>query len=221
MNAHVYLVVNKINGKPYVGQTMTDKNKYGHGRLMRKAYAKHGYDNFEYSRICSCIDNRELLNWVERFWIAVYGSVAPNGYNIETGGSTEQEWTDDRRRRHGDARRGKKKHRPLGSRSGMKGKKYPEAGKEKLRQAMLGRVGPNLGCKASDETRAKMSAAQKARFERDGHPGIGKKASDETRAKMSASRKGRVQSEAERERRSAAIKAWHASRKQEALTCQQ
>jgi group I intron endonuclease len=219
MNAHVYLVTNKVNGKQYVGQTMTERNNYGHGRMLLKAYKKHGKVNFDYERICSGIEDRHLLNWLERFWIAVYQTVTPNGYNIETGGSVEQEWTDDRRRRHSEARIGKRLNRPIGSASGMKGKKYPEEGKEKLRQAMLGKIGPNRGRKLSDETRAKMSLAQKARVLRDGPPSLGRKASPEARAKMSAARMGRIQTDAERAKRSASIKAWHASRKQEAVTC--
>lgn len=198
---------------------MTERNNYGHGRMLLKAYKKHGKANFDYERICSGIEDRNLLNWLERFWIAVYQSVAPNGYNIETGGSFEQEWTDDRRRRHSEARIGKRLNRPLGSASGMKGKKYPEEGKEKLRQVMLGKTGPNRGRKFSEETRAKMSLAQKARVLRDGPPSLGRKASPEARAKMSAARMGRIQSDAERAKRSASIKAWHESRKQEVVSC--
>lgn len=220
MNAHIYLVTNKLNDKQYVGQTTTDRNKRGHGRLLLKAYSKHGVDNFEYERLLTGIDNREFLNWSERFWIAVFGTNAPQGYNLESGGSEGQEWSDERRKRHGDIRRGKKKYRPLGSKSGMKGKPYPESGKEKLRQIMLGRVGPNLGRKASDETKAKMSLAQKARFQRDGSPNRNKATSTETRAKMSAAHTGRVQSNEERAKRSASIKEWHRRRKEESLKCQ-
>lgn len=220
MNAHIYLVTNKLNGKQYVGQTTTDKNKRGHGRLLCKAYPKHGVDNFEYERLLTGIDNRNFLNWSERFWISVFGTNAPHGYNLESGGSEGQEWSDERRQRHGDARRGKKKYRPLGAVSGMKGKAYPESGKEKLRQVMLGRVGLNLGRKASDETKMKMSLAQKARFQRDGSPHANRVVSAETRAKLSAARTGRVQSDEQRAKRSASIKEWHRRRKEESLKCQ-
>ena len=85
---------------------------------------------------------------------------------------------------------------------------------------MLGRVGPNLGRKASDETKMKMSLAQKARFQRDGSPHANRVVSAETRAKLSAARTGRVQSDEQRAKRSASIKEWHRRRKEESLKCQ-
>lgn len=203
-----------------MGQTTTARNKRGHGQLIMAAYKKHGYEQFEYDRILTGIEDRDLLNWAERFWIAVFETTNPNGYNLEPGGAKFQTWDDARRKRHGDIRRGKPHPRPLGARSGMKGKAFPEAGKEKLRQIMLTRPSPNVGRKASEETRAKMSAAQKARFERDGSPNTGRRHSAETRAKMSASHSGRVQSDDERAKRSAAITEWHKRRKEEALKCQ-
>ena len=73
---------------------------------------------------------------------------------------------------------------------------------------------PNLGKKASEETRLKMSAAQKRRLTFFNiHPNKGRKHSDETKEKMSQSQKGRVQSEQERLMRSNAIRAWHVKRK--------
>lgn len=214
MDAHIYLVTNTVNGKQYVGQTATDSNKRGHGRVMLKAYRKHGFDGFTYDRIASGINNRNTLNCLERFWIATFDTVAPNGYNLETGGSEGQVWTDERRAKHSAARLGKPLNRPLGSKSGMKGKTFPEAGKLKLSAAMKGNKF-SLGVFPSEETKAKMSASQKikaASFEI--HPNKGKTHSKETKAKMSAAKRTQVQSEQTKLKRSESIKAWHKQRKE-------
>ena len=160
MNAHIYLVANSVNGKQYVGQTTNPSNKLGHGRVLLKAYKAHGKDNFSYERICSDINNRATLNYIERFWIQVMGSVAPNGYNVDLGGSEGSVWTEERKKQRSIQFTGKKLNRPLGSKSGMKGKAYPEEGKRKLSEAMKGNK-HSLGKKHSAETKAKMSASQK------------------------------------------------------------
>jgi hypothetical protein len=125
-----------------------------------------------------------------------------------------KKWTEEQRKKRSEQRTGVSIKRPLGSKSGMKGKKYPESGKQKLSEVMTGRVGPNLGKKASEETRKKMSEAQKRRSADIIAMNKSRVVSAETRAKMSASRKGRIQSVEERQLRSEATKAWHKQRKE-------
>ena len=184
MQAQIYLVSNKLNGKQYVGQTINPHLPIGHGRILKSAYKLHGKDNFTYEPICKGIASRASLNAIERFWISVVGTVVPNGYNIDLGGSEGSTWTDERRKAVSIAHTGKKLNRPLGSRSGMKGKAYPEEGKRKLSEAMKGNK-HSLGKVHSDETKAKMSASQKAKAASFAvHPNAGRKHSEETRAKM-------------------------------------
>ncbi len=124
-------------------------------------------------------------------------------------------WSDEQRKQATLQRTGKRLNRPLGSKSGMKGKAYPEAGKLKLSIALTGRVSPNWGRQASEETKAKMSASQKARansFET--HPNTGRIPSEETRAKMAAAKRNQVQSEETKRKRSESIVAWHKQRKE-------
>lgn len=216
MNAQVYLVTNKLNGKQYVGQTINPHLQRGHGRIMRSAYAKHGFDSFTYEPICRGIDNRNTLNCIERFWIKVMDTIVPNGYNIDMGGTEGSTWTEERRKQTSLARKGKKLNRPLGSKSGMKGKKYPEAGKRKLSEIMKGNKYA-LGVFPSEETRAKMSASQKAKAASFCvHPNAGKKASEETKAKMRQSRARRIYTEEDKKKISEAVTAWHKKRKEQA-----
>jgi group I intron endonuclease len=215
VQAQIYLVSNKLNGKQYVGQTINPHLPIGHGRILKSAYKLHGKDNFTYEPICKGIASRASLNAIERFWISVVGTVVPNGYNIDLGGSEGSTWTDERRQAVSIARTGKKLNRPLGSKSGMKGKAYPEEGKRKLSEALKGRVSPNIGRKASEETKAKMTASQKAHWEKVGSPNKGRKASEETKAKMRAARAKRIYTDADKQKISEAVTAWHKQRKEQ------
>ena len=124
-------------------------------------------------------------------------------------------WSEERRKQAILSRTGRPLNRPLGSKSGMKGKAFPEAGKLKLSLALTGRVSPNWGKLASEETKAKMSASQKQYWDSlETHPNSGKVASLETRAKMSASKRSQVQSEETKLKRSESITAWHKQRKE-------
>ena len=214
MEAHIYLVTNSINGKQYVGQTITKENKLGHGRIIRSAYKLHGKDNFTYEKITTRIDNRNTLNYLERFWIKTLDTIVPNGYNIDTGGSEGNEWTDERRRKHSLSKKGKKIKRPLGSKSGMKGKKYPEEGKRKLSEALKGNKFA-LGFKHTDETKAKMSASQKEYWASlPVHPNKGKKAGKKTIEKKRIAALNRRHPNDIKAKISQSIKQWHAKRKQ-------
>ena len=122
--------------------------------------------------------------------------------------------SEEERKQMSESRIGRPLNRPLGSKSGMKGKKYPEEGKRKLSEAMKGRAGTNLGKKASDETRAKMSASQKKHWATVGSPNKGRKHSEETKAKMRDARAKRVYSPEDKEKISQAVKLWHKQRKE-------
>lgn len=215
MAGTIYLVTNNLNGKQYVGQTINSHLPIGHGRILKSAYKLHGKDNFTYEPICKGITNRASLNAIERFWISVVGTVVPNGYNIDLGGSEGSTWTDERRKAVSIARTGKKLNRPLGSKSGAKGKKWSEENKLKLSEALKGRISPNIGRKASEETKAKMTASQKAHWAKVESPNKGRKHSEETKAKMRTARANRIYTDADKQKISEAVTAWHKQRKEQ------
>lgn len=47
---------------------------------------KHGFENFDYEILANYIEDIELLNTLEIYYIHLFSSVIPNGYNVETGG---------------------------------------------------------------------------------------------------------------------------------------
>lgn len=100
----IYLLINKINGKKYVGQTMTTiKNRirqhfYQRGNkrkyAINLAISKYGKENFDVQEIdkVSCKTKEELqeqLNMKEIYYIKEYHSLtSEHGYNIDKGGSS-------------------------------------------------------------------------------------------------------------------------------------
>ena len=86
----VYLIINMINGKRYVGQTTGQLKKrfkchaYAN-TAIGKAIRKYGKKNFRYGVIKNCASREELNQW-EMFFIAALKSKIPYGYNMTDGG---------------------------------------------------------------------------------------------------------------------------------------
>ena len=87
----IYKIVNKINGKIYIGQSIEIENRWKKHLsakddfIIHKAIQKYGKENFEFSIIEECdlldLDKNEIK------WINFYNSLIPNGYNMVDGGS--------------------------------------------------------------------------------------------------------------------------------------
>lgn len=88
-NGTVYLTINLVNNKIYVGQTTTNNCSYiGSGKFIKKAIKKYGKNNFLKIVLLSNIDSIEQLNLWETFYINLFGSRNSKiGYNIRSGGN--------------------------------------------------------------------------------------------------------------------------------------
>ena len=90
----IYSIKNKLNGKEYIGQTRHPvkyrwrDHVYTRDRISSVGYAlrKHGVENFEFNVIETCDD--DMMNDREIFWIAERRTMAPQGYNQTSGGSS-------------------------------------------------------------------------------------------------------------------------------------
>lgn len=87
---YIYLIVNKINGKTYVGQRkyndIFSKDDYmGSGTHLKAAQKKYGIENFEKFLIQYC-NSKEELDKQEIFWITEYRNRGKAEYNIAEGG---------------------------------------------------------------------------------------------------------------------------------------
>lgn len=95
----IYCFTNNINDKKYIGQTInplqrynahksnyTNKNNKEYNSLIHQAFRKYGFENFTYEILANNIDDIEILNQLEIYYIKHLNTQVPNGYNIEAGG---------------------------------------------------------------------------------------------------------------------------------------
>ena len=90
-------VATSPSGKQYVGQTVqtfedrinSHKSSSSNCTLLKYAIRKYGFDNLSWKVIEEI--PTFLLNDRERHWIKVLNTMAPNGYNCDTGGNARKE----------------------------------------------------------------------------------------------------------------------------------
>ena len=181
MKSGIYCISNLVNGKKYIGQSITAQyraNKHIAFLLrgnhinshMQRSFLKHGEKCFvtsvlEFCKECD-LDDRE------KWWISFHKSSCRNhGFNIEEGGSLNKRCSKETREKLSEI-----------------GKRYvfTETHKRNISESKK-----NI----SQETRLKLSLANKKRnpedFKRLAQYNIGRKISEETRKKMSESHKGK------------------------------
>lgn len=153
---HIYLIRNLLNGKAYVGQTVTSianrmrRHRYearrGSKQAIHAAIRKYGIENFAIVRIISC--NVALLNEFEPLYIKIFDTFAPtgHGYNLNFGGVGN----------HGQKPSSETRLKMSLAHVGIKRSPHSEATLNKMRIAATGRV-------HSVETKLKMSQAKKGK----------------------------------------------------------
>jgi group I intron endonuclease len=168
----IYQILNKDNGKSYIGQT---SNKYPNTRWsmhklnmknnikhpLYNSMKKYGVDKFEFIILEKNIV--EKLNELEKKYIKKFNSIFPNGYNLTVGGEAlrgeenpmfgkhgklnpnyNNKWTDKMKKDLSEKMKGK---------PGMKGKDNPRYGKP----------GTFLGKHHTEESKIKNRLSQKTR----------------------------------------------------------
>lgn len=98
----IYKVTNQINQKSYVGKTELPFNIRKNNHLsdtrrgcqfaFHRALRKHGEENFLWEIIEDGIEDKTLLDEKERYYIALYKSFGPKGYNMSEGGEGQTGW---------------------------------------------------------------------------------------------------------------------------------
>lgn len=98
-SGEIYVHMNLLNGKSYVGQTTAGMEKRwkshlqcarscktpAYRTLLAKAIRKYGADAFE-SALLSVAGSQAHLDNLEKVWIILLQSKSPNGYNLSDGG---------------------------------------------------------------------------------------------------------------------------------------
>jgi group I intron endonuclease len=93
----IIYVATSPSGKQYVGQTVQTfkdrikdhKKNSSNCTLLKKAIKKYGFDNLSWKVIEEI--PKFLLNDRESHWIQVLNTLAPNGYNCDTGGNAKKQ----------------------------------------------------------------------------------------------------------------------------------
>lgn len=197
----IYKITNLINNKIYIGQTRRSlrsrwlqhsnpntSNKNG-SRILRYAILKYRKENFKIEQIDEASTLKEL-NEKEYLWIENMNCIAPNGYNLVSGGNTAKEISEETRKKMSEAQ----KKRPSATKEtrkklseANKGKKRTKEAKERYSKSKRGVLNPNYGKIYTKEERSiqsiKMSGKNGFNY--------GKKLSKKTRKKISEMRKNK------------------------------
>ena len=152
----IYIIVNTLNGKVYIGQTVDIETRWkkhindlkGNRHCnfhLQRAWNVYGEDIFSFSVVREC--REEDLSMFEEYYIKELKAFDPDyGYNLTYGGE-------------GGRRTEESKQR---SRKPRKRPRSPEHSR-KLGLSHIGRAPWNKGKKASDEARRKQSLAKKGK----------------------------------------------------------
>jgi group I intron endonuclease len=160
----IYKITHRESGKCYIGQSVDVFSRWkAHSNLagkqkslIQRAFIAQGIGSFSFVVIEEC--DRELLNEREVFWISHFDCVAPNGYNLTSGGGQGTVVSEETKRKMSDAAKGKPKSEEDRRKKSeaAKGKPKSDETRRKISEARKGK--PH-----SDETRRKMSEAAKSR----------------------------------------------------------
>ena len=169
---YIYVRINKVNGKKYVGQVTTIRfkarqykwksNSFRYaGKAINAARAKYGIDAFDFEILKECKDDE--LNYWEKYYIKELNTKTPYGYNMTDGGEGMSGYscprTEEWKRKISESEKGKRiteKTRKKMSESAKK-RKQPLRTEEWKRKIGEG----NKGKKMSEEAKRKISEAQK------------------------------------------------------------
>jgi group I intron endonuclease len=171
----IYRAINLTNGKTYIGKTITPlltrkkrhlyDAKKGSGYLFHMAIRKYGDDGFAWDVIDNCLFAESLPD-LERYYIKLYNSKSPFGYNLTDGGEGLFNPTADVRNRISLSNKGKHNHSAKTLKkisAGSKGRKLTDEQREHLSKINRGENHPRFGRHHSEETKKKMSDAHRGR----------------------------------------------------------
>lgn len=165
----IYVIINDVNQKLYVGQTKHPQKRWTAHKSAKKntypinrALKKYGADNFTY-QLLEGHYSLEELNEAEAYWIRLLGTMNPSiGYNVRPGGNVEVLSEESRKKMSlakigaivPEETRKKISESTTGSNNHAFGKPKSEDVKQKLRVANTGRY---VDIPRSEEVKRKIS----------------------------------------------------------------
>ena len=223
MVGYIYLVTDTTNGMKYVGQHhyhiegQLDPNYHGSGIIISRIY-KERPETLKEEYIKTCYSDSEM-NDDEKYYIKLYKTLYPYGYNLSEGGDGVLP-SEETRRKMSKSHKGKippNKGIPMseeqkkklseslkGRNVWNKGIPMSEETKKKLSESHKGQIPPNKGKHHTEESKKKMSESLKGLFSGEKHPFFGKHHTEESKKKISEKQKGKKLSEETRRKMSKA-----------------
>jgi group I intron endonuclease len=195
MTIGIYCIKNSINNMLYIGQSINiEKRIVKHKRklliekheniYLQRVWNKYGKDNFEFFSLESC--DKSLLDEREIYYIGLFDSMYPKGYNLNTGGNSNKEISQEVRNKIGDGNRGKtvsEEAKEKISKNNARwnlGKHLSEETKKRISESHKGQIPWNKGIPTPEETKKKISEAT-----------IGREPSKETTEKIARALQGK------------------------------
>ena len=161
----IYVHVNKVNGKIYIGQTKsenlnrrwnTDGSGYKTNTHFWNAIQKYGWDNFNHVVLVEDLSLEEA-NLIEEELIKKYDSTNPKkGYNLRFGGNNSS-FSEETINKFKEIRKGTQR----GELNNFYGRRHSEETKQKLRENHLNRPAYFKGHKHSTDSKKKISESKK------------------------------------------------------------
>lgn len=154
---YIYCITSPSD-KKYIGQTCRDYEKrynehcklLGSCILLENAIRKYGKDKMKFEVLAE-IEN-ELLDEYEQFFIELFSTLEPNGYNIKTGGETGK---------HSEQSRQRMRNAKLGEKNHNFGKERTDATKQAISDAKSGEKHHFYGKSLSIEHKLALSKSHK------------------------------------------------------------
>lgn len=172
INGYVYLLIDKRNGKKYIGKhNGSVKSYFTGGKIPKKIINKYGKDIFERIILEEGIKDVYLLNEKEKEYIEMYNTFE-DGYNLTKGGDGGGSWIYNLTKEEKELIAEKKRKK-------TKGVKFTEEHKRKISESSKGK-------KLTEEHKRNISNSIKG----ENHPWYGKKHSEHTKKKLSKLKKG-------------------------------
>lgn len=196
----IYVVTNTVNGKQYVGQTTktAEQRWKGHTskssncRALWNAIQKYRVESFTLGVVGTGSDKQDL-DAKESEWVAKLGTMAPNGYNLTTGGDSGGSWSQETNELRRKALLGRvlpQKTRDL-IRAAKSGKPLTQEHKDALRVPKKNRSPEGMSARAAAvrKTYANMTPEDRCKL---GQHRVGVPHTEESIAKMRAKAQARV-----------------------------
>ena len=169
MVGYIYLITDTTNGMKYTGkhhyhiEGQLDPNYHGSGVIIKNIYKKRP-ETLKEEYIKTCYSEEEMCS-DEQYYIEVFDTLWPNGYNLTKGGDGLIPCEETRKKIS----------------NSLKGKPKSEEQKKKLSETLIGEKNPFYRKHHSYETKKKISLSKKGKPS----PNKGKPMSEEQKKKLS------------------------------------